>query len=222
MCLCASMCFVSLCVEFACWWACKHAHAFSWMVFFFYVQKFVCVLCIRYRGFPTRMVYLKHDILQRYTILVGNPRYCVCWCACKHVRAFSWMDFFCVQLSSHGGPGRLSMTRSSISLGPLGTRTSKMCNASIVCVSVSVSLCLSLVHLFHLLSPLPHIHSPSKCWPSFFPPPHPPPSLPPLPLPLFLGDGGFCFVLRFEVWCYLRMKIVQCIPDVFALVFFFF
>ena len=25
-------------------------------------------------GFPTRMVYLKHDILWRYTILVGNPR----------------------------------------------------------------------------------------------------------------------------------------------------
>ena len=26
------------------------------------------------RRFPTRMVYLKHDIVWRYTILVGNPR----------------------------------------------------------------------------------------------------------------------------------------------------
>ena len=30
-----------------------------------------------YWGFPTRMVYLKHDIEQRYTILVRNPRYYV-------------------------------------------------------------------------------------------------------------------------------------------------
>ena len=29
----------------------------------------------RYRGFPTRMVYLQHNIYQRYTILVRNPRY---------------------------------------------------------------------------------------------------------------------------------------------------
>ena len=35
------------------------------------------VLCI-IRGFPTRMVYLKHDIYLRYTILVGNAQY-ACW-----------------------------------------------------------------------------------------------------------------------------------------------
>ena len=29
-------------------------------------------MCI-YQGFPTRMVYLKYDIYERYTILVGNP-----------------------------------------------------------------------------------------------------------------------------------------------------
>ena len=28
-----------------------------------------------YQGFPTRMVYLKHNIWWRYTILDGNPRY---------------------------------------------------------------------------------------------------------------------------------------------------
>ena len=28
-----------------------------------------------YRGFMTRMVYLKHDIQSRFTVLVGSPRY---------------------------------------------------------------------------------------------------------------------------------------------------
>ena len=31
-----------------------------------------------YHGFPTRVVYLKHDIKHRYTILVGNPWHLPC------------------------------------------------------------------------------------------------------------------------------------------------
>ena len=51
----------------------RHHHYYHYHIEDFRPEWYISTII--HEGFLTRMVYLKHDIWWRYTILVGNPRY---------------------------------------------------------------------------------------------------------------------------------------------------